>query len=138
MILGIGVDIVHLPRIAAIVNRKSGLKFARRVLGSEELAQWECIPEFDIQKQVRFLAVRWAVKEAAYKALYPKFKPTWKELRYQGLTLSGEKPSLKYESFTKQSEGSVGPLHVSVSHDGEYTVAYVLAEGKFHKNILNA
>lgn len=58
MILGIGVDIVHLPRIAAIVNRRSGQKFADRILSTPELVQWKHIPESDVQKQVRFLAVR--------------------------------------------------------------------------------
>ena len=68
----------------------------------------------------RFLTVRWAVKEAAYKALFPLYRPTWKDL-----TVSKDcgKPSLKFESCPRVK------LHASVSHDGEYTVASVLAEG---------
>jgi holo-[acyl-carrier protein] synthase len=59
MLLGIGVDIVHLPRIAAIVKRQFGHKFARRILSANELEQWSSLPDYDFQKQVQFLAVRW-------------------------------------------------------------------------------
>lgn len=58
MLLGIGVDIVHLPRIAAIVKRQAGHKFAHRILSANELEQWNRLPDHDVQKQVRFLAVR--------------------------------------------------------------------------------
>ena len=63
---------------------------------------------------------RWAVKEAAYKALYPALRPTWKQLSFRPGD-SDVKPILKLEKSTIV-------LHSSVSHDGEYVVAYVLAE----------
>lgn len=58
MILGIGVDIVHLPRIAAVIKRQSSEKLARRILSSSELQQWIQLRDSDIQQQVRFLGVR--------------------------------------------------------------------------------
>lgn len=69
-----------------------------------------------------FLVVRWATKEAAYKALSPLYKPTWKDLTVSKVPGDGGKPSLTFERFVEVK------LHVSVSHDGEYTVASVLAE----------
>jgi holo-[acyl-carrier protein] synthase len=71
----------------------------------------------------------WAVKEAAYKALYPTVKSTWKELCYQSLNEAREKPSLVYQPHSSQSNGEIVKLHVSVSHDGDYTAAFVVTEG---------
>jgi holo-[acyl-carrier protein] synthase len=76
----------------------------------------------EIERWIRFLAVRWAVKEAAYKALFPSYKPTWKELTAVKEPSGGGKPELRFGKFESVR------LHVSVSHDGEYTVANVLAE----------
>ena len=63
------------------------------------------------------------MKEAAYKALYP-LKPTWKELTYTSFDpQTGSKPAL-----VCHPSGERPRLHVSVSHDGEYILAYVVAE----------
>lgn len=69
----------------------------------------------------------WAVKEAAYKALYP-LRPTWKELSYTPFDpRTGSKPTLV---FHPSNDISYPPprLHVSVSHDGEYILAYAIAD----------
>lgn len=62
-ILGLGTDIVEIARIDAVIAR-SGDRLARRVLSDFEWAIWE-----QHQQPVRFLAKRFAVKEAAAKAL---------------------------------------------------------------------
>lgn len=74
------------------------------------------------EKWFRFLTVRWTIKEAAYKALFPLYKPTWKDLTVSKVPADGGKPCLAFEGSAKVK------LHVSVSHDGEYTIANVLAE----------
>uniref|UniRef100_UPI00329907E4 holo-ACP synthase n=1 Tax=Salmonella enterica TaxID=28901 RepID=UPI00329907E4 len=61
-ILGLGADIVEIPRIEAVSSR-SGEGLARRVLSDNEWAIWETH-----QQPVRFHAKRFAVKEAAAKA----------------------------------------------------------------------
>lgn len=61
MILGIGVDIVLLPRIAALVKRRSGEKLARRILSPPEFKDWKRFQGIDDQHRVRFLAVRYAM-----------------------------------------------------------------------------
>lgn len=136
-IIGIGIDIVHTPRIASLVIRRTPRKLATRILSPNELREWETIfpPTFvplphterdlDLimaKEWFRFLTVRWAVKEAAYKALFPLYKPTWKDLTVFRAPGDGGKPSLAFERFADVK------LRVSVSHDGEYTVANVLAE----------
>lgn len=40
MILGIGVDIVHLPRIAALISRRGHDKLAKRILSESEMKEF--------------------------------------------------------------------------------------------------
>ncbi|THH12630.1 hypothetical protein EW146_g7515 [Bondarzewia mesenterica] len=82
------------------------------------------------RKRRVFLAVRWAVKEAAYKALYPVVKPTWKELTFVRSGSKSLKPVLQYQPLNIEDAVRIGHLHASVSHDGEYVFATVLAEAK--------
>lgn len=98
--------------------------------------------------------MRWAAKEAAYKALSPAFRPVWHELTYMH-DASG-RPMLRYErrihlytpedrvgrgNRSEAGDMKEGPdadkrdgtprlkaLHTSMSHDGEYVIANVLAE----------
>ena len=63
MIAGIGVDLATISRIAK-VHERFGERFARRFLHQEELEQYQNHPD-----QNRFLCKRFAVKEAAVKAL---------------------------------------------------------------------
>ena len=61
-VLGLGTDIVEMARIEAVVER-SGDRLARRVLSDAEWALYQ-----QHQQPIRFLAKRFAVKEAAAKA----------------------------------------------------------------------
>lgn len=56
-------------------------------------------------------------------------KPTWKELTYR--SFQGQKPRLSFHPVLETKSVTVGPKHVSVSHDGEYVFASVLVEGMF-------
>jgi holo-[acyl-carrier protein] synthase len=62
-LLGIGVDMVEVSRIAKALARNAE-KFPRRILSSDELLQFRDSPNQD-----SFLAKRFAVKEAVAKAL---------------------------------------------------------------------
>jgi holo-[acyl-carrier protein] synthase len=57
-ILGIGVDIVHVPRIAALLNRRGPTRLATRILNLEEFSRWESLPLSDNPGQARFLSVQ--------------------------------------------------------------------------------
>jgi len=63
MIFGVGTDILPLDRVAA-VHRKFGARFVRRLLLPEE-ADWFA----RTRQPVRFLAMRFAAKEAIVKAM---------------------------------------------------------------------
>ncbi|SCV71925.1 BQ2448_4619 [Microbotryum intermedium] len=162
MILGIGVDLLHLPRLSSLITRRGADRFARRILTPFELEQWRKIDKDQLQRplgevtkgdlvpetrRTTYLAVRWAAKEAAYKALHSSRRiASWQDVQIE--KLEGCRPSLKLlnrKSGSRPSEetGSspAGPetsstspsstiprLHLSLSHDGEYVVAYVVAE----------
>jgi holo-[acyl-carrier protein] synthase len=72
------------------------------------------------------LTIRWAVKEAAYKALNPTYIPSWKELSYFRPEDGRSKPRLVYTP----TGGASPPLNlrVSVSHDADLVCAFVVAE----------
>lgn len=130
-ILGIGIDILHLPRLISLLGRRRSEAFATRILSSQELRTFQLLAEQhgedDIKRIAQFLGVRWAVKEAAYKALYP-IRPTWKEVTYLSFNgTTGVKPTLVYRPV-RNDVGPTNKLHVSVSHDGDYVYAQVIAE----------
>ncbi|RPD61868.1 4'-phosphopantetheinyl transferase [Lentinus tigrinus ALCF2SS1-7] len=125
-ILGIGVDVLHVPRILRLLQRPVASRFAQRILSSQEHDIWNGIPASDDARRTRFLAVRWSIKEAAYKAVYPTLCPTWKDFTFHSLSTDGtRKPLLEYHS---QGEQLLGRIHASVSHDGDYVYTTVLVE----------
>ncbi|KAJ7068206.1 4'-phosphopantetheinyl transferase superfamily, partial [Mycena amicta] len=116
-ILGIGVDVVFVPRIAELLRRYPN-RLPSRILSLGEAG------DHDRVRDPQFIAVRWAVKEAAYKAMYPHLRPSWKDFTYRGLT-NEQKPVLE---FHHPQSGGVGTMHVSVSHDGDYVFSSVIIE----------
>ncbi|KIL70119.1 hypothetical protein M378DRAFT_116994 [Amanita muscaria Koide BX008] len=130
-ILGIGVDVVHVPRVTALIRRRGLQKFVSRILSPQELSDWNSLPACTTElARSRFLAVRWSVKEAAYKAMYPMLRPSWKELTYNN---DGRKPSLLIQPHVPQDTLKLGSSHVSVSHDGDYVFASVVLEAPYTK-----
>lgn len=63
MIYGIGTDVVRIDRVAAVLER-FGERFVQRLLLPEEMQQY-----MRSKRQVRFLAMRFAAKEAVVKAM---------------------------------------------------------------------
>ncbi|KAI9466737.1 4'-phosphopantetheinyl transferase [Lactarius psammicola] len=124
-ILGIGVDVLHLPRLT---RHLCDNRLARRILSPAELRDYVALPKEDRERRVRFLGVsRWAVKEAVYKAVYPIVKPTWHDFTLQR-PAGSPKPDLVYHPKDGQLSLRLGRMHTSVSHDGDYTFATVIVE----------
>jgi holo-[acyl-carrier protein] synthase len=124
MIIGIGTDIVDVARIAE-VYRRQGEAFARRLLADSE---W---PRFcDHRFPERYLAKRWAIKEAASKALGTgiaqgvSFHDMAIEHRHSGqpvLVLSGV-------ALQKSEALGINNWQISVSDEKTHAVAFVIAE----------
>lgn len=88
------------------------------------------------------ISCRWTAKEAAFKALYPHYATRETVSWHDAIVTGRPKPRLVYserlkEAFARQDLNSEGEkearailptLHLSVSHDGDYVVSYVVAE----------
>ncbi|KAI5845540.1 4'-phosphopantetheinyl transferase superfamily [Tricharina praecox] len=120
MFPNIGVDLLYLPRLSTLLRRRGTYlhRFASRILTASELTTFQQkLHGEDISSVVRWLGVRWAAKEAAFKAGGVGRRLQWKEVEVRYLA-SGQ-PYL-----TLPREGITGGL--SISHDGEYVVAMAM------------
>lgn len=136
MILGIGSDIVAIARIERLARKHGGRGLQllqRRVLNANEIKQ---ISNSSFDLQIRHVAVRWAIKEATYKAVYPYLKPTWKQITVE--TIGTGKPVaffhtdlLSQSTLPTTTATSTKPavhLHVSATHDMGLVFATAIAE----------
>ena len=105
-ILGLGTDIVEIARIEAVIAR-SGERLARRVLSDNEWEIWKTH-----HQPVRFLAKRFAVKEAAAKAFGTGIR--------NGLAFN------QFEVFN--DELGVVNMHVTLADERHYACATVIIE----------
>src|SRR3546814_17736852 len=67
-VAGIGVDLLRLDRIERVFARH-GERFVRRILGPQEIEKFNSRYRRDPQRGLRFLATRFAAKEAFSKAI---------------------------------------------------------------------
>jgi hypothetical protein len=72
-ILGIGIDIVHLPRMTSLISRRGALRVASRILSIPELSDWKSSP---LSSQTRFLVVRYVriTRQAYINASLSEFR----------------------------------------------------------------
>lgn len=124
MIFGVGTDIVELSRVQATFDR-FGEHFVRRILMAEELEL------FRRSKQpVRFLAMRFAGKEATVKAMGTGFAHgVW--LRDVGiLNNDWGRPFVIWSERGRRvcDRLGVGDGHVSLSDDGGLVLAFAVVE----------
>lgn len=123
MIVGIGIDIVELDRIAAAWER-FGERFARRILHPDEVKR---LPH---NAPVAFLAGRFAVKEAAVKALGTGFSAGIGPRDIEVRPLPGGAPGIAMHgaaALRLQTLGAKG-LHVSLTHGRDTAAAVVVLE----------
>ena len=73
---------------------------------------------------------RWTAKEAAFKALFPTVKISWKDIQVS--KEGGLKPMMallpRNDAANYEAPRNQFKLHLSVSHDGNYVASVVLAE----------
>lgn len=124
MIYGVGTDIVELSRIEETWER-FGEHFARRILMDEEMQL------FKRSKQpVRFLAMRFAGKEAAVKAMGTGFSHgIW--MRDVGITNNNwGRPLIIWSQRGQRvcDRLGIGAGHVSLTDDAGLVLAFVVVE----------
>jgi holo-[acyl-carrier protein] synthase len=126
MIHGIGTDIVSVARMQRNVERY-GDRFARRILTEHEYEQYK-----GIFHPGRFLAKRFAVKEAVAKALGTGFS-AGVSLRQISVEHDDRgKPSLSYSGHaaTLCRAADICRSHVTISDEEQYAVAFVILENR--------
>lgn len=124
MIFGIGTDVVQLDRIEAIYAR-FGEHFVQRLLMPEEEEQFR-----RNGRKARFLAMRFAGKEAAVKAMGTGFRHgMW--LRDVGVVADAwGKPELVFSARGRArcEELGIGDGHVSLTDEAGLVLAFVVLE----------
>ncbi|WP_165461676.1 holo-ACP synthase [Atlantibacter sp.] len=123
-ILGLGTDIVEIARIEAVVSR-SGDRLAKRVLSENEWAQYQAH-----QQPVRFLAKRYAVKEAAAKAFGTGIRNGLAFNQFEVFNDELGKPGLRLwdEALHLAQRLGVASVHVTLSDERHYACATVIIE----------
>jgi holo-[acyl-carrier protein] synthase len=121
MIVGIGVDVVNVPRFAATLRRTPGV--LERLFTVEERTTAEGRPRTDVS-----LAARFAAKEAVAKALGAPPGMRWHDAEV--ISDPDGRPWLRTSGSVAEVAEMLGVArwHLSLSHDGDMAVAYVTAE----------
>lgn len=117
MIVGIGIDVIELERIAASINKNS--RIINRILTDREQQFFNKL--HSQKRRIEFLAGRFAAKEAFAKATGEGIG----KLSFQHIhVLPNQKgaPQIQVEGFEKQN------IFLSISHSRDYAVAQVVIE----------
>lgn len=121
MILGIGVDIVHVSRIQKSMDRKTEA-LARRILTATELEKFRSTPH-----PAAYLAKRFAAKEAASKAMGTGIgKISWQDLEIDNN--SQGRPALICRGYarTRLDEIGVENVDISLADESDLAIAFVV------------
>ncbi|MCL6483845.1 MAG: holo-ACP synthase [Janthinobacterium lividum] len=128
MIYGIGTDICKIARIEAALARH-GERFAQKILGPQEMEKFHARSAKNAVRGVRFLATRFAAKEAFSKAigLGLRMPMTWPAA--QMLNHASGKPMIVCSGvlayFMQENRLSA---QVTISDEEDYAVAFVIVE----------
>ncbi len=124
MIIGIGTDIVDVERISGLWQRQ-GERFAQRLLSQEEWLEFSHsrFPE-------RFLAKRWAAKEAISKALGTGIAQGvgFNDMAIGHTELGQPTVTLNAGALARAQSLGIGRWHISISDEKNHAVAFVVAE----------
>ncbi len=122
MIIGVGVDIVEVSRIAAAVSHpRTGERFRQRVFTPGEDAY--CNRR---RHSAESFAARFAAKEAVMKALGGGF--SWQEIEVMRHRDAAPSIVLHRRAAARAQELGVRRWHLSLSHTAAQAIAYVIAE----------
>ena len=123
-IVGLGTDIAEIERVEKALTR-SGTAFAERILTPQEMESFH-----SLKQQGRYLAKRFAAKEAASKALGTGIAMG---VSFQDFTIGNDalgKPvlTLSNKALEIAQKMQVTHIHVSISDERHYAMATVIYE----------
>lgn len=124
MIAGVGIDVIAIARIER-VWRRSGQRFARHILSDEELAEFA-----GAINPARWLAKRWAAKEAFAKAVGTGMRAP---LKWHAITVGHDvhgRPLITSSPMVRAwlHRRGVQEVHLSISDEREIACAVVVLE----------
>lgn len=124
MIIGMGVDIAEVPRVQAAIERH-GETFLRRIYTPAERAYCE-----RYRNKYERYAGRFAVKEAAMKALGTGWRKGIRWVDIEVERQKGGKPSLVLHGVARQRAAELGVKNIalSITHTAEQAFAQVIFE----------
>ncbi len=122
MIFGIGIDIVKVERMREAVVRW-GERFLRRVFTGKEIS-------YCYEKKSPFpsLSVRFAAKEAVIKALGSRGSVRFRDIEILNDTHGKPTVFAHGELHSVLIRNSIRRVHLSLSHEKDYGVAFVVLE----------
>lgn len=124
MIIGVGTDLVAIDRISSSIDR-FGDRFLNRVFTDLEQQQAS-----QRKQQASFYAMRFAAKEAGWKALSPdrKLSIGWHD--FEILSTDQGQPLLSFKREAQrclaEKGGQQAQIHLSLSDDGGFALAFVV------------
>ncbi|MHC4886459.1 MAG: holo-ACP synthase [Planctomycetota bacterium] len=125
MILGTGVDLIEIDRIADLLSRH-GDHFLQKTFTDAEQAY--CAPK---AQSAQHFAARFAAKEATMKALGTGWQKGVGFLSIEVFKEDVGKPRLRLHGRAQEVADSLGVthMHLSLSHGQEVAIAHVILEG---------
>ena len=123
-----GTDILKISRVEAVLGRH-GDRFAARILGPEEMEKYLRRKQKVEARGLRFLATRFAAKEAFSKAigLGMRMPMTWRSVQFLN-TPSGKPMVVTSGALTEFMQTHGLSAQVSLTDEAEYAVAFVVVE----------
>ena len=128
MIYGLGTDLCDIRRIDAVLARR-GDRFAEKVLGAHELGVWRRRRDRVPLRGVRYLATRFAAKEAFSKAigLGLRWPMTWRACEV--VTAPGGRPRIAlHGELAAWFDARRLAAHVTLTDESDYAAAFVVVE----------
>jgi holo-[acyl-carrier protein] synthase len=128
VIYGIGTDLCHIDRVAAVLARR-GDRFAEKVLGPHELVVFHERRAKVEARGVAYLATRFAAKEAFAKAIGLGIRTpmAWRDCEV--VKAPSGKPAIRLHGALADWFAARGlAAHVSVSDENRYACAFVIVE----------
>jgi holo-[acyl-carrier protein] synthase len=125
MILGTGIDLIEVARIAASFE-KFGERFVRRVLVADEVAY--CLTH---KNPAPFLAARFAAKEAVSKAFGTGIGAAlgWQDIEIRRKESGEPFVVLHGKAVELLAARGAQRLHISLTHTENYAAATAILEG---------
>jgi holo-[acyl-carrier protein] synthase len=124
MIVGTGIDIAEVPRIADAISR-FGERFIRRIYTEGEIAYCD-----SKANRIERYAARFAAKEAAMKAIGTgwNYGVRWRDIEVR--RQPGGRPTIAFHGKAAEFAAKLGAAHValSISHTKEQAIAQVILE----------